>query len=177
MEYEEKMVAYVQPNFAIVHSEYLYNADLDEICIVESALRGGGVYISSHLVPLHCGIDINEVLLDCVVGKEVDIPSVLSMVKYKASGYVCYYLPEGQVKSISGFDEVKKMKCVKMIEEGDIVVGMKTLKLTHKGQRLGPIIVEADNRSQLEKNITNIQATLKVIVDRDVDEMYGIKWN
>lgn len=176
-EYEKKMAAYVQPEFAIVHSEYLYNPLSEQVCIVESALRGGGVYISSHLVPLYCGIDINEVLLDCVLGKEVDMTSVLSMVNYKASGYVCFYLPEGQVKSISGFDEVKKMECVKMMEASSIIVGMKTPKLTHKGQRLGPIIVEADNRSQLEKNIMNIQATLKVIVDSAVNGMGRIKWN
>ena len=61
-EYEKKMAAYVQPEFAIVHSEYLYNPLSEQVCIVESALRGGGVYISSQLVPLYCGLDIKEVV-------------------------------------------------------------------------------------------------------------------
>ena len=100
--FEEKMAEYVQPDFAIVHSEYLYNVESDEICIVESALRGGGVYISSHLIPLYCDIDINEVLLDCVVGKEVDIRDIITKAKYRASGYVCFYLPEGKIESING---------------------------------------------------------------------------
>ncbi len=177
LEYEEKMVAYVQPNFAIVHSEYLYNADLDEICIVESALRGGGVYISSHLIPLYCGIDINDVLLDCIVGKEVDILSILSKAKYKASGYVCFYLPEGHVSSISGFDEVGRMECVKMLEVNDIKVGMETPKLRHKGQRFGPILVDAKNRIQLEEFISRIQLILRVDI-KDIDgSTKGIIWN
>lgn len=176
MEYEEKMVAYVQPNFAIVHSEYLYNADLDEICIVESALRGGGVYISSHLIPLYCGIDINDVLLDCVVGKEVDVLTILSKAKYKASGYICFYLPEGHVKVIRGLEEVANMDCVKMMELNSISVGEKTSKLIHKGQRLGPILVGTENRMALEKAINKIQSTLLMNVESISGEIKGINW-
>lgn len=73
VEYESKMAAYKNPSFAIVHSEYLVNTETKEIKVVESALRGGGVYISSHLVPLSTGININEVLLKKALGIEVDI--------------------------------------------------------------------------------------------------------
>lgn len=172
---EEMMAAYVQPDFAIVHSEYLYNSESDEICIVESALRGGGVYISSHLIPLYCGIDINEVLLDCVIGENVDIDTIFSNSFKRASGYVCFYLPEGRVKSIKGFEEVKHLDCVKMLEVSDIIEGMETSKLTHKGQRLGPILVDAENRNQLENFIKDIQRTLEVIVDNNGDYK-GICW-
>lgn len=174
--YEEKMAAYVQPEFAIVHSEYLYNSDLKKVCIVESALRGGGVYISSHLLPLYCGIDINEVLLDCVIGKELDVQSILSDTKYRASGYVCFYLPEGQVKSMEGFENVKQMECVKMMDVKDIVVGMETPRLTHKGQRLGPVIVTGDSRENLENNIVKLQQTIRVVVVNSDEKEYGINW-
>jgi len=176
MECEEKMAEYVQPDFAIVHSEYLYNEESGEICIVESALRGGGVYISSHLVPLYCGIDINEVLLDCVLGKEVDIPSILSKAQYSASGYVCFYLPEGRVISLQGIDEVGNMDCVEMMEVNDITIGMETFKLTHKGQRLGPILVSAENRMKLEESIKKIQRKLRISVENMEGKINGVNW-
>ena len=177
IECEEKMSAYVKPAFAIVHSEYLYNAETDKICIVESALRGGGVYISSHLIPLYCGIDINEVLLDCVEGKDIDIKSMLSTAQYRASGYVCFYLPEGRVKSINGLDEVQGMDCVKMMEVSDINVGMLAPKLTHKGQRLGPILLDAENRNQLEVSIGKIQGTLCACIVGEDGGCKGICWD
>lgn len=175
IECEEKMCAYVEPDFAIVHSEYLYNVETGEICIVESALRGGGVYISSHLIPLYCCIDINEVLLDCAEGKDIDIKSILSTAQCRASGYVCFYLPEGRVKAINGLEEIRGMGCVKMMEVSDFHVGMLTSKLMHKGQRLGPILVDGCNREDLEKNIKEIQRTLQVLVESH-GENKGIYW-
>lgn len=174
---EEKMAAYVRPNFAIVHSEYLYNKETGEYRIVESALRGGGVYISSHLIPLYCGIDVNDVLLDCVEGKKIDAATLFSTAKDMASGYVCFYLPEGQVKYVSGINEVQDMKFVKMAELGGLMVGVQTTQLAHKGQRLGPILIDADNRKQLEKRISSIQEMLRIEVEGYDGSIKGIIWN
>lgn len=174
---EESMTEYVKPDFAIVHSEYLYNETTGEFRIVESALRGGGVYISSHLVPLYCGIDINEVLLDCLEGKEVDMSSVISNVDYKASGYVCFYLPEGKIKSVSGLDKIKGMDFVKMVEIDDVKVGNESPKLTHKGQRLGPILLNGNSRENLDKNISLLQDTLYIEVENADEEIKNIIWS
>lgn len=175
--YEEIMSEYVKPEFAIVHSEYLYNADTQEVRVVESALRGGGVYISSHLVPLYSGIDINEILLDCVNGINIDMDSVLSERKDKAAGYICFYLSEGVISKVEGISEICRMKCVKMTCLDDIKVGDKTHPLTHKGQRLGPIIVTGDDRKDIEKNIKLIQETLRIEVIGKDGNIYGIKWD
>ncbi|HAW15553.1 MAG TPA: hypothetical protein DCW41_02480, partial [Clostridiales bacterium] len=88
---EERMAAYVHPAFGIVHAEYLVNEQTGEIRVVESALRGGGVYISSHLIPLSTGIDINEVLLDKATGVPVDTKAVIESRNDKAAGYVCFH--------------------------------------------------------------------------------------
>lgn len=174
--YEEMMAEYVKPEFAIVHSEYLYNANTHAIRVVESALRGGGVYISSHLVPLYSNIDINETLLDCVNGTHVDMDTVLSGRNNKAAGYICFYLPEGVINKVEGIAEVRQMKCVKMMSMEDIKVGNVTPPLRHKGQRLGPIIVTGNDRKDIEQNITLIQETLKVEVLGKGGEIYGINW-
>ena len=173
---EERMAEYIKPEFAIVHSEYLYNKDSGEFRVVESALRGGGVYISSHLVPFYTGIDINDTLLDCVCGKSVDISAVLSTRNNKAAGYVCFYLPEGEILKVEGIDVVRAMDCVKMMCVDDVKVGDMTPPLTHKGQRLGPIIVTGDNREDIENNIAIIQNTLDVRVKGNDGKEYGINW-
>ncbi len=173
---EERMADFVRPDFAIVHSEYLYDKNSGEYRVVESALRGGGVYISSHLIPLYCSIDINDVLLDCVSGKSVDVAAILSRRINKAAGYMCFYLPEGEIVRADGMHAVLNMDCVKMMCVNDVSVGDLTPPLTHKGQRLGPIIVSGNNREDMEQSIAAIQQTLDVrVMGKDGCE-YKIKW-
>lgn len=173
---ERKMAEYVKPSFAIVHSEYLYDAPSGEYRVVESALRGGGVYISSHLVPACSGIDINDVLIDAILGKEIDMEKIISNRVRKGAGYICFYLPEGKVDSIVGMEEVKTHTSVMMASLKDIEVGMDSPKLTHKGQRLGPILVMAESRDALEAEISKIQSTLKAEVVSADGVIKGIIW-
>ncbi len=176
LKYEQQMASYINPSFAIVHSEYLVNELTGEIRVVESALRGGGVYISSHLIPLATGIDINDVLLDKVLGVDVDVDRVFAERKDAASGYVCFYLPEGEVKSVEGVDVLKELSCVKMVCLDMIQVGQKSEPMLHKGLRKGPILVAGKNREDLEKNIKIVQNTLKIEVENIDGVLKGIIW-
>lgn len=175
--YEEKLAAHNQPSFAIVHSEYLVNLESGEIRIVESALRGGGVYISSDLIPMATGIDINDVLLQKALGIDVDVDAVFSQRKDKASAYVCFYLPDGVVESICGADEIKDMPFVAKAYVDDIKVGMTTEKMTYKGARKGPILVNGMNRQDVENNICQIQNTFRINVKSSDGSISGIKWD
>lgn len=174
---ESKMAEYIKPSFAIVHSEYLYNPDINEIRVVESALRGGGVYISSHLVPLYSGIDINDTLIDCIEGNDVDMEKVMIEHNNKAAGYVCFYLPAGTVCKADGMEEAKQFDFVKMMCVNDVKVGMVTPQLTHKGQRLGPILVTGNDRNDIERNIKTLQDTLQIMVEGEDGVIRGINWN
>lgn len=173
---EKKMASEIKSSFAIIHSEYLYNLETNEIRVVESALRGGGVYISSHLIPLYSGIDINDTLISAMLGEEVKMDEVLAVRNEKSAAYLCFYLPVGEILSVSGFEDVKAMDCVEMCDVHDVVVGERTLQLTHKGQRLGPIIVKAENRIHIEEIIENIQHTIKVEVKGDDGIVRGVIW-
>lgn len=176
VEYERQMCKYINPSFAIVHSEYLVNKKTGEIKVVESALRGGGVYISSHLVPLSCGIDINNYLLDCTLGIEEDFKKIYEARQEKASAYICFYLPKGVVTSVEGIENLKELSYVQKCDV-DISKGQETLEMTYKGQRLGPIIVNAESREQLEKYIEEIQSILKIEVETLDGCIQGICWN
>lgn len=176
VEYEHLMCKYISPSFAIVHSEYLVNKETGEIRIVESALRGGGVYISSHLIPLSCGIDINSFLLDCALGIEAEFKTIYKTKQEKSSAYICFYLPKGIITSITGIEEIQSFSYVKKCDI-EITVGQETQEMIYKGQRLGPIILKADNRDLLEKYIEEIQSVLKIEVRTLDGSIQGIIWN
>ncbi len=174
--YEKKMAEYIAPNFGIVHSEYLINLNNGEIRAVESALRGGGVYISSHLIPLSTGIDINEILLDFAMGNNPDADKLLSVAHRNAAAYVCFYLPEGEVISVEGLDELKTLPFVKETFLSDIKIGLKSEKMLYKGMRKGPILINAANRKELDKNIETVQNMLKITVRQKDGNIGGICW-
>lgn len=176
IESERKMAAYVGASFGITHSEYLYNEESGEIRVVETALRGGGVFISSHLIPFATGININEVLLKKVLGRDVDVDKVFEEKQNHASGYVCFYLKDGVVESVEGVEEIKALPFVKMSLVENIKVGEQTDKMTYKGARKGPIIVIGENRADLEKNILQVQNTLRISVRKDEAAYDGIVW-
>jgi len=174
---EKRLAKHVNPEFAITHSEYLYNPDTQEICIVESALRGGGMYISSHLIPFYAGIDPADLLLDCATRKELDMPAIFGRKTESSSAYVSFYLPEGKIVDIKGLSELKELPGVKMLFLDDVKVGCKTTKISHKGQRMGPIIFAAKNRESLENTISELQSVLSITVDDTDGVSRGIIWS
>lgn len=176
VQYESQLAAYSKPSFAIVHSEYLVNMKSGEIRIVESALRGGGEYISSDLIPLATGIDINEVLLSEALGRKVDLESVLSRKVRRASAYVCFTLPEGAIAGISGLDRLKSLPFVYRAYVDDIIEGHRTEPMTYKGARKGPILVSGRDRGDLESCIRAVQNTLDIQVEKDDHSISGIIW-
>lgn len=175
--FEQALADYTQPAFAIVHSEYLVNEKTGEIRVVESALRGGGVYISSDLIPMATGIDINDVLLDKALGKEVNIDDVFGKKEEKAAAYVCFYLDEGFVEAVSGVEELKALPFVGDVYLDDLKIGLKTGLPTYKGARKGPILVFGNCRSELERNIAELQKILKIEVANISGVISGIHWN
>ena len=177
VEYEKRMAEFVNPSFGIVHAEYLINTQTEEIRVVESALRGGGVFISSHLIPLATGVDINNLLMDCVLGCEVEIEKKLENRKNRAAAYVCFYLPEGRIINVKGVQELNNLPFVKMAEINKIETGVQTEKMLHKGMRKGPILIEAENRETLEENITSVQRILEVDVQTHDNQIKGIIWS
>ena len=175
-QYESQLAASTNPSFAIVHAEYLINLESGEIRIVESALRGGGVYISSDLIPMCSGIDINEVLLNKARGIDVDIDTVFEKRNDKAAAYVCFYLPEGIIEDIRGVKDVKNLPFVREAYVDDLKIGNHSEPMTYKGARKGPILVSGENREDLEKNIIIVQNILQVDVKNSEGEIKGIVW-
>lgn len=118
------------------------------IFIIETSPRLGGDYITSTLVPLSTGINIEDQLLNIALGEKVDTQT--GRVD-KASGVCFFCLPEGVVKSIDPqINDITTWPGVYGFElklkEGDEVH-----QITSSLNRYGEFIVEAKNREELNR--------------------------
>jgi carbamoyl-phosphate synthase large subunit len=118
------------------------------IFIIETSPRLGGDYITSTLVPLSTGINMEDQLLNIALGEKVDTQT--GRVE-KASGVCFFCLPEGIVKHIDPkINEATSWPGVYSFElklkEGDEVH-----PITSSLNRYGEFVIEAKNREELNK--------------------------
>ena len=104
---ERNIHSHLSPSFGMIHSEYLVNEQSGEFFLEETALRGGGVYISSHLIPLYTSFNNYDLLLQNALGKKMDLTSIEQSFVKKSSAYICFSLPEGDIVSVDGVDDVE----------------------------------------------------------------------
>ena len=69
-EQNDKYVEETGLPFGFTHAEYKYNGK--EFILIEIGARGGGNYISSHIVPALYNIDYYQMLLDSTFSKEIE---------------------------------------------------------------------------------------------------------
>ena len=118
------------------------------IFIIETSPRLGGDHITSTLVPLSTGINIEDQLLNIALGEKVDTQA--GRVE-KASGVCFFCLPEGVVKKIDPhINEITSWPGVYSFElklkEGDEVY-----QITSSLNRYGEYVVKAENRVELDE--------------------------
>ena len=118
------------------------------IFIIETSPRLGGDYITSTLVPLSTGINMEDQLLNIALGESVDTQA--GRVE-KASGVCFFCLPEGVVKHIDPkINEATSWPGVYSFElklkEGD-----KVHQITSSLNRYGEYVVKAENRVELDE--------------------------
>lgn len=117
------------------------------IFIIETSPRLGGDYITSTLVPLSTGINMEDQLLNIALGEKVDIQT--GRVE-KASGVCFFCLPEGVVKHIDPkIEDVVSWLGVYSFElklkDGDEVQ-----QITSSLNRYGQFVVQANTRLELD---------------------------
>lgn len=158
--------------FGITHGEFLYDKNADKIYLVEIASRGGGVFISSHLVEACCGVNINDRLIRCVLGIERD---EIKQLKKGVSAYFCFLMPEGEIKKIEGEEEIRKTDGVIDVFLDNFKVGDVCKPITDKSSRRGPILIKADNVADCISVFEKVKEKLKITID-DGKSVKGIIW-
>lgn len=125
--------------------------------LVEIAARLGGDFITSRLVPLSSGVNLNECELDVVLGVEP------SWTRTITRGSAIRFIPakEGLIQSIKGTDEAKSMPGVEEVvlykKEGDVVP-----PLHSSSDRVGHVIATGKDADEAEKNCE--EALSKIVI-------------
>ena len=133
------------------------------IFVIETSPRLGGDYITSTLVPLSTGINIEDQLLNIALGEPVDTKTDRTE---KASGVCFFSLPEGTVTAID--EKIKDVSTWPGIVDFNLKlkVGDKVDKITSSLNRYGQFIVKANNR----KEIDELTAKYEIAITKKISE-------
>lgn len=163
----EKIITGFELKQGISHSEYVM--DGDEVYLIETAARGGGVFISSDLINLCTGLDTEKFLIQMALGELKAMPETQRDRFY--CGYMAFYLPQGRVKSIRGIQEVQELDFVHRNILYTIHEGMEIGTVEDKTSRFS-IIVSGTSREELQQHMEKIKEMLVI----EVDTAAGVKY-
>ena len=163
-EINEKIIKGFGLKQGISHSEFIMNGD--DVILIETAARGGGVFISSDLIPLCTGLHTEEFLLNIATGNINKMPEIKE--DQKACCYLAMFLPVGVVECIEGIENVTVLPYVHHHNLADIQIGLCTKEPKDKTARFF-LIVEAQDRNKLEQRVIEIKQILNGILVRCED--------
>jgi biotin carboxylase len=117
----------------------------NRIVVIETSPRLGGDFITSHLVPLSTGIDMEECLIDISLG---NLP-IYSANKKLASAIEYFHLMPGIVKEIKAFEtnpDIVKIEC-------SLKPGSTIPLIRNSTDRYGYFIISGNNRTDIIEKI------------------------
>jgi biotin carboxylase len=128
--------------------------------LVEIAARLGGDFITSRLVPLSSGVNLNECELDAVLGSEPAWERTITR------GSAIRFIPakEGKIAKILGVEEAKAMPGVEEVvlykKEGDTVP-----PLHSSSDRVGHVIATGADADEAEKNCEEALSKIELVIE------------
>lgn len=163
-EINEKIITGFGLKQGVSHSEFIMNGD--DIILIETAARGGGVFISSDLIKISSGLHTEKFLLDLSIGNLKQAPQVEK--DLRACCYLAMFLPVGIVENVDGVDEVVGLPYVHHNNLMDIVIGMQTKEPKDKTSRYF-LIIEGKDREVLDTRVAEVKRLLNNIKIRCFD--------
>ena len=161
LETNDKFIESSGLKFGITHSEFLQNEQKDEYILVESACRGGGNLISSDIIPLVSGIDVQSCLIsDLLAESYVKHPEEAISKDFVS---LHFFELEGMFKiQSSDIDMLRKIKGVHALDffvsEGEVLT-----RAADDRSRHGFVIVKARSSedcrriiSELDRKVNNL---------------------
>lgn len=175
LEANRKMAEGLHLRFGITHGEYIVSNKNKKAYLVEIAARGGGVYLSSHLTPAACGLNTNRILLDYLINNNaVDVKSL--RLDTRTAAWMCFELPEGEIVSIEGGEELKNIPGVFLVCLDGIYEGKKISAMKDDTGKMGPILIKGANREECGKVISKVKDTLKITVKDKNGALKNMIW-
>lgn len=161
LELDKKIIKEFGLKQGITFSEYLWDRKDDSIYLLEIGARGQAVYVSSDIIPMFTGFNINRFILNTSLGKDVKIK--INEHADISAGYIAFYLPQGRIINMSGINELENTKGVIKHNLGSIKNGQQVDPFGDKSNRK-TIIVKAGNRKELDNLIDMIKSILNIEV-------------
>ena len=126
--------------------------------IIETSPRLGGDFISSMLVPLSTGFNMEDNLID-ISSKSNELSNELQICFHKFSGVVFFQLPYGYIKSIGQIEEIKKIEGFHTYNF-ELVEGQRIPLIKNSLDRYGYSVFQADERDSLFKSMKKCNEVL-----------------
>ena len=156
----KKIISGFRLKQGVTHSEFIMSGD--EIYLIETAARGGGVFISSDLISLSTGLNTEAFLIGIATGTQDQVPALAE------TGLVCCYLafllPVGEIVTLGGLEEVKALPFTHRHNLDALRLGLMTRPYTDKTAR-SFIVVSGNDHEQLAEHVKSIKQTLNVKVE------------
>ncbi len=132
------------------------------IFVIETSPRLGGDYITSTLVPLSTGINMEDQLLHIALSEQVDTKTG-RMNQAAAVEFFCF--SEGTVKSVN-VDLMSRIASMKGVYSIDLKLskGDKVNKITSSLNRYGEIIVSSYDSEQMSQTLNTISKETPLLV-------------
>ena len=153
----------------LTHAEYLLNKKDNRFYLVEVAARGGGVFISSHLISHACGFDTSEMLVRLALGEKIDLGDY--HYAEKAVRYICFYIENGTIKNIKGLDKIKAMRNVLLFYDQNLNIGDTFNGLKDKSSRLGPILVGGNTLNDILQTTKEIKKYFSISTNEGLNKL------
>lgn len=132
--------------------------------VVEIGARLGGDCITTHLVPLSCGVDLVECCIRVALGETPDITR-----KFERGSAIRYFNQKaGVIEKIDGAEEAKGMAGVK---EVSVVhgVGETITDVIDSASRVGYVVADGEDAAAAAANAENAAAKIKITVAESKD--------
>ncbi|MDD2476470.1 MAG: ATP-grasp domain-containing protein [Dysgonamonadaceae bacterium] len=135
------------------------------VFVIESSPRLGGDFITSTLVPLSTGLNMEDLLIAISLGKSSD--SFSPALDYtKHSGIIYFEIEKGVIISILGLEKLKLIHGIQKWEF-DLKSGDKITKPSNSLDRHGYAIFQTDTKKELEDSFYKCKAIInkQIIVE------------
>jgi hypothetical protein len=101
----EKVTQALGYKFGMIHSEYIVEDQTNDIYLVESANRGGGVYTAEVIAPAVSGVDLVKALVNDVIG----MPPTEAPTQIERNEVILKFFTfkPGKIEAINGIDKLK----------------------------------------------------------------------
>lgn len=158
LDINEKIITSFGLRQGITHSEFIMSGN--DVILIETAARGGGVFISSDLISLSTGICTEDFLINLALGEQKRFPEIIP--DRCACCYLAFYLPVGTVVSTDGIKAAEELEFTHRNNLSNIKIGMKTKLYTDKTSRFF-VTLSASDREELDDRVEVVKGLLNQI--------------